>query len=163
MTADEFLWWWVERQTGFTEEVVRNDPTMQRMVREVADSRNLEVFDRVIAELGKREGHAEERLPEDLSSPDGNPRARRTAERPPVTQAGITVAEAARRLGCSGSKAYRLFGGGDLTGHKVGDKILIDPTSVEAYKRRNTNTTGGRERSAERGPSPRRRFRHLDL
>ena len=51
MTADEFFWWWVERQSGFTEEALRNDPTMQQIVKEEADRRNLELIDRVMAEF----------------------------------------------------------------------------------------------------------------
>jgi excisionase family DNA binding protein len=161
--AEEFFWWWVERQTGVPEEAVRNDPTIQRIVKEEADSRNMEVFNAVMDELRRQEECAVEQAPENDSTPDESLKERRPASRQPVTDAGITVAEAARRLGCSGSKAYRLFNCGDLTGHKVGDKIVIDPVSVEAYKQRHTNTASVRESTPEKRPGPRRRFRHLDL
>ncbi len=162
MTADEFFWWWVERQTGITQEALRNDPMMQQIVKEEADRRNLELIDRIMAEFRRREEQAVQPSQDNHCSPHETSTPHRPEERQPVTEAGITVAEAARRLGCSGSKAYRLFNGGDLTGHKVGDKIVIDPASVNAYKERHSN----RGTAPPTHPEPserRRRFRHLDL
>jgi excisionase family DNA binding protein len=156
MTANEFFWWWVERNSGVTETLAKSDSELQTLVQKEADKRNNEVFDRVLRVLA-----------DGISTVDPI----RTAEfnvplsktRRPVTTGGITVAEAADRLGCSASKVYRLFNNGELTGHCVGDKIVIDPTAVEEYKQRHANRGKVRQKPTEEPRVPHRKYRHLDL
>lgn len=162
MTADEFFWWVVERRYGLTEETVRGTPGLMEAVEREADRRSHEVVERVLAVLRSREGEPPVRPAADTAAaaldpaPGGLP-----AAGPPLTAGdGLTVAGAARLLGCSPSKVYRLFDAKELRGHKVGDKRVIDPASVEEYKDRHANSRA----SSPPPPPPRRSgFRHLNL
>lgn len=146
MTANEFFWWVVERRCGLAESAVRADAELMAAVEREADRRSDEVVERVLAVLRTREG--------DPTHHPADGRRLLTAGE------GLTAAGAARRLGCSPSKVYRLFDAGELRGHRVGDKRVIDPSSVEEYKARHTNS----RLPAPAPPAARKSgFRHLKL
>lgn len=44
-----------------------------------------------------------------------------------------TPAEAAPLVGCSKSHVYKLCDRGELYGHRVGGKVMIDRSAVEVY------------------------------
>ncbi len=75
------------------------------------------------------------------------------------TDESVTVAEAARRLGCAGSTVRELLDAGQLSGHRVGKFVAgkaprgvrVHASSIKAYQRR--NGVGGRAREA---PAPAR-------
>ncbi|MGQ3297699.1 helix-turn-helix domain-containing protein [Reyranella sp.] len=59
------------------------------------------------------------------------------------TEESVTVAEAARRLGCATSTVRALIDSGDLTGHRVGKGtsprgVRVHAASIRHYKGRNT-------------------------
>lgn len=147
MTANEFFWWVAERRYGLTEAAVRGNAEVMAAVEREADRRSHEVVERVLSALRSREVEG----PMSPAADDG--RCLTAGE-------GLTVVGAARRLGCSESKVYRLFDAGELCGHRVGDKRVIDPSSVEEYKARHTNS-----RSPAPAPPAARKsgFRHLKL
>ncbi|MBY0456189.1 MAG: helix-turn-helix domain-containing protein, partial [Gemmataceae bacterium] len=58
------------------------------------------------------------------------------------------------------SQVYRLFDAGELRGHKVGDKRVIDPASVEEYKARHANA---RPPALPQPWARKSGFRHLKL
>ena len=71
------------------------------------------------------------------------------------TEESVTVAEAARRLGCATSTVRALIDSGDLTGHRVGKGgsprgVRVHAASIRRYKARNTL---GPARSAANGPA----------
>lgn len=77
------------------------------------------------------------------------------------TEESVTVAEAARRLGCDASTVRELVRIGELTGHRVGKSsepggIRVHAAAVREYKRRNA-TGGGETRQV---PTPARRTVH---
>ena len=163
MTADGFFWWLTERQCGLTEQKFRTDPEIAAAVGREADRKSHEVVERVMAVLRSREADQPDRAAEGggaagvTAAPVGpTPTARRHL----TAGEGLTVAGAARLLGCSPSKVYRLFDAGELRGHRVGDKRVIDPASVGEYRARHAN---GPAPSAA-PPVPRKSgYRHLDL
>ncbi len=75
------------------------------------------------------------------------------------TEESVTVAEAARRLGCATSTVRELLDAGQLSGHRVGKfvkgkaprGVRVHAASIKAYQRR--NTIGGEPRQAP--PAPR--------
>lgn len=75
------------------------------------------------------------------------------------TEESVTVAEAARRLGCAGSTVRELLDAGQLSGHRVGKfakgkaprGVRVHASSIKAYQRR--NGVGGHARQA---PAPAR-------
>jgi len=46
----------------------------------------------------------------------------------------ITIREAAQRLGCSLSMAYRLWRRGELDGYTIGRKKLVFAHAIDAYR-----------------------------
>lgn len=76
------------------------------------------------------------------------------------TEESVTVAEAARRLGCAGSTVRELLDAGQLSGHRVGKfvegkaprGVRIHASSIKAYQRR--HTIGGQARQAPAPPRP---------
>lgn len=71
----------------------------------------------------------------------------------------VTVAEAARRLGCATSTVRELLDANQLSGHRVGKfvegkaprGVRVHASSIKAYQRR--HTVGGHAKEA---PTPRR-------
>ena len=60
-----------------------------------------------------------------------------------ATEESVTVAEAARRLGCAPSTVRDLLDCGELAGHRVGKTarpggVRVHVSSIRRYKRRNT-------------------------
>ena len=96
-----------------------------------------------------------------------------------ATEDSVTLAEAARRMGCSQSTVRELLELGELTGHRVGKclkprGVRIHAAAIRRYKAR--NTMGGAPRAANdeapaermRPPNPRaaeakRRLRALGV
>lgn len=70
------------------------------------------------------------------------------------TEESVTVAEAARRLGCATSTVRELLDAGQLSGHRVGKfvkgkaprGVRVHAASIKAYQRR--NGVGGRTPTA---------------
>jgi excisionase family DNA binding protein len=74
---------------------------------------------------------------------------------------GISVAEAKRQIGCSGTSVRRLLSAGDLRGHRVGvgkkrRGVRISQASVDEYKLANRISP-----DAERAEEPRQRSRTM--
>jgi excisionase family DNA binding protein len=70
----------------------------------------------------------------------------------------VTVAVAARRLGCAESTVRDLLNCGELTGHKVGKTakpggVRVHVSSIRAYRRR--NVIGGSPTPRDISPAPR--------
>ena len=76
------------------------------------------------------------------------------------TEESVTVAEAARRLGCAGSTVRELLDAGQLSGHRVGKfvkgkaprGVRVHASSIKAYQLR--NMIGGEARQAPAPPRP---------
>ena len=74
----------------------------------------------------------------------------------------VSVAEAARRLGCATSTVRELLDANQLSGHRVGKFVKGKPprgvrvhaSSIKAYQRR--HTTGGETRETPMAPRPSR-------
>lgn len=164
MTADEFFWWYIERNCGLTEQAVRSDPAMAAAVEQELAGRTPQIVGRVMDALRRGEGsdaHQKAAVagltgapPDVENGPHGGQKRVRSAGE------GLTAAEAARLLGCSPSKVYRLFDAGELHGHRVGDKRVIDAASIDEYKARHAN---GSRPSAAAPPPKSTGFRHLKL
>jgi excisionase family DNA binding protein len=77
----------------------------------------------------------------------------------------VTVAVAARRLGCAQSTVRELLECGELTGHKVGKHkggagpggVRVHVSAIREYKRRNAI---GAARQPANDPAPARRVSH---
>jgi len=78
------------------------------------------------------------------------------------TEESVTVAEAARRLGCATSTVRELLDAGQLSGHRVGKfvkgkaprGVRVHAASIKAYQRR--NGVGGHASAAPTPPRPSR-------
>ncbi len=79
------------------------------------------------------------------------------------TEESVTVAEAARRLGCAPSTVRALLDAGELTGHRVGKcaeprGVRVHVLAVRRYKAR--NTLGARPAAANDQPPASTRVVH---
>lgn len=78
------------------------------------------------------------------------------------TEESVTVAEAARRLGCAGSTVRELLDAGQLSGHRVGKFVAgkaprgvrVHASSIKAYQLRHTIGGQARYTPAPRPPTP---------
>lgn len=66
-----------------------------------------------------------------------------TAPEVDAAEESVTIAEAARRLGCGASTVRALLASGELTGHRVGKcasprGVRVHSASVRSYKARHT-------------------------
>ena len=85
------------------------------------------------------------------------------ANRDDDTDEAVTVAEAARRLGCAASTVRELLDANQLIGHRVGKfvdgkaprGVRVHASSIKAYQRR--HTIGGEARQAPAPPRPAQR------
>ena len=72
---------------------------------------------------------------------------------------GISVAEAARRIGCDPSRVRKLLKSGKLCGYRDGRRIRVRESSVNAYQA-SAPIGGGESVSAALRESPLSRQRH---
>lgn len=111
--------------------------------------------------VGFRDGDQRNPRPENLVLRDERPRPRPAAERPPrrtaETAGWLSVSEAAALLGVSDSRVRQLVQLSRLTTAPGGGRVLIDPTSVQAFlaqRRDRDSGVAGRPVPLARQPSP---------
>lgn len=82
------------------------------------------------------------------------------------TEESVTVAEAARRLGCDQSTVRAMLQRGDLGGHRVGKGpnprgVRVDAASIKAYKKRHAIQASNDPAPASADPRPVRTSGHI--